>query len=156
LSCPSIQKYSFTSATIAEYFVREIKSTNNGYDTENNEVVFPQKSNLPLELDALASLDTLAATASFDQISLIDLPALSNHWFIGFTDIVGLVGQVISHVGWPTGFVDSVDCNSLSTSEASLASSTSASSIASSASLALMASTASLDLSAYLLWRIVG
>ena len=93
--------------------MREIKSTNNGYDTENNEVVFPQKSNLPLELDALASLDTLAATALFDQIGIIDLSTLSNHWLIGITDIVGLVGQIISHVGWPTGLVDHVGCNSL-------------------------------------------
>jgi hypothetical protein len=64
-------------------------------------------------LDALALLDTLAATASFDQISLINSSALSNHWLIGLTDIVGLVGQIISHVGWPTGFVDRVGCNSL-------------------------------------------
>ena len=56
------------------------ENTNNGNDTEEDEVVVPQKSNLPSELDTLTSLDTLAATALFDQISLIDLLALLKSW----------------------------------------------------------------------------
>jgi hypothetical protein len=77
------------------------KNANNGNNTEDNEVVVWQKTNLPLllllasaisthaALDALVSSDTLAATASFGQISLINLLASSNHWLIGLTSIIG-------------------------------------------------------------------
>jgi hypothetical protein len=72
------------------------ENTNNGNDTEDNEVIIPQKLNSPsllllasaaistqAELDASATSDTLAATASFGQISIIDLSASSDHWLIG-------------------------------------------------------------------------
>jgi hypothetical protein len=111
---------------------------------EDNDIVVWQKSNLPslllltsaittqVALDASAPLNTLAATASFGQISLIDTLASSNHWPIGFIGIIslglislaslsgfslvglsgisGLVGQIslfgVSFIGSFIGFVD--------------------------------------------------
>jgi len=81
---------------------------------EDDEVFVPQKSNLPslfllasaisaqAETDASAPSDTLAATASFGQISPIKLLASgsSNHWCIGLIGVigVGLVGSSASSV----------------------------------------------------------
>ena len=48
--------------------------------------------------------------------SLVGLSTLVDCSVIGLVgpiDIVGFVGQIISHVGWPTGLVDHVGCNSL-------------------------------------------
>jgi hypothetical protein len=113
---------------------------------EDNDVIVWQKSNLPslllltsaistqAALDASAPSDTLAATASFGQISLIDSSALSNHWPIGLISFIslglislglislvglsgfgllslsgisGLVGQIgVSFIGGFIGFVD--------------------------------------------------
>jgi hypothetical protein len=85
------------------------ENTNNGNDTEDDDVVVWQKSNLPLlllltlaistqaALNASAPSDTLAETATFGQISLINLLALSNHWPIGLIGIISL--GLISLVG---------------------------------------------------------
>jgi hypothetical protein len=128
------------------------ENTNNGNDTEDNEAVVWQKSNLPsllslastistqAALDASAELDTLAATASFGHISLINLSALLNHWlngYIGFISIVGLVDLLIGHL-------ISVSL----TLSASMVSSASWASLAAMALLASLASLASLALSA--------
>ncbi len=75
------------------------ENANNGKD---DEVIVWQKSHLTsllslasaistqAALDALAPYNTLAAKASFGQISLINLSALSNHWLIGLIGLIGL------------------------------------------------------------------
>jgi hypothetical protein len=79
------------------------ENANNGNDTEDNEVVVHQKTNLPLflslasaistqaALDALVPLDTFAATASFGQIGLIKLISLVG--LIGPIGLIDLIGQ---------------------------------------------------------------
>jgi hypothetical protein len=90
------------SKSIAIFCERDQENVNNGNDMEDNDVVVWQKSNLPsllsltsaistqAALDASAPSDTLAATASFGQISLINLSASSNHWPIGLIGLISL------------------------------------------------------------------
>jgi hypothetical protein len=90
------------SKGIAIFFEGDQENANNRNDTEDDDVVVWQKSNLPSLLlltsaistqaafDTSAPLDTLAATASFGQISLIDLSALSNYWLIGLIGVINL------------------------------------------------------------------
>jgi hypothetical protein len=90
------------SKSIAIFCEGDRENANNGNDLEDDDVVVWQKSNLPsllsltsaistqAALDASAPLDTLAATASFGQISLIDSSTLSNHWPIGLIGFIGL------------------------------------------------------------------
>jgi hypothetical protein len=78
------------------------ENEDNGNNTEDDEATIWQKSNLPLlllltsaistqaALNASALLNTLVATASVGQISLIDLLASLNHWLIGLIGLIGL------------------------------------------------------------------
>jgi hypothetical protein len=88
---------------------KDQENANNGKD---DEVIVWQKSNLPsllslasaisaqAALDALAPYNTLAATASFGQISLINLSATLKHGLNGFGDFLGCNGLVgfICHI----------------------------------------------------------
>jgi hypothetical protein len=94
------------------------ENTSNGNGTEDNEVVVPQKSNLPsllslastistqAELDALASLDFSGISGLVNQISIISLIGVGN---LSLNSLVGLSAsfacQLIGSIGLGVSFI---------------------------------------------------